>query len=237
MFVCFHTHQRFWAQLWYRSLNRDRPVSGWVGVLFNQRRSQVTTSSTLPCLGARSAVSPPAGTRILPSSETSSRTPRTWSPFLPGTPLAGRRPCRSKCVLRKVSFFLQLQFHISGSFKCRGSSAFCCVIKAFLFSFSFCVNSLLLPVTPALADLQLTTVGSDSVQVDWRGSAAGLRGYWLTWEGEQSSSRRSSLYLPPDSLSTRLTRLPPSARVCVSPIYRMARGEGLCCTAQFHSGE
>lgn len=92
-------------------------------------------------------------------------------------------------------------------------------------------------VTPALADLQLTTVGSDSVQVDWKGSVPGLRGYWLTWEGQQNSvpGQRSSLYLPPDSLSTRLTHLPPLARVCVSPIYRTARGEGLCCTAQFHS--
>uniref|UniRef100_A0A3B5KNI1 von Willebrand factor A domain-containing protein 1 n=1 Tax=Xiphophorus couchianus TaxID=32473 RepID=A0A3B5KNI1_9TELE len=94
-------------------------------------------------------------------------------------------------------------------------------------------------VTPALDDLQLTTVGSASVQVDWRGSTAGLRGYWLTWEGQQSSAANqlSSLYLPPDSLSTRLTHLPPYARVCVSPIYRTARGDGLCCTAQFHSGE
>lgn len=92
-------------------------------------------------------------------------------------------------------------------------------------------------VTPALADLQLTTVGSDSVQVDWKGSVAGLRGYWVTWEGQQTSvpGQRSSFYVPPDSLSTRLTHLPPSARVCVSPIYRTARGEGLCCTAQFQS--
>ncbi|XP_034447646.1 von Willebrand factor A domain-containing protein 1 [Hippoglossus hippoglossus] len=94
-------------------------------------------------------------------------------------------------------------------------------------------------VTPALADLQLTTVGSDSVQVDWKGSVAGVRGYWLTWEGQRGSGpvpgQPSSLYLPADSLSTRLTHIPPSARVCVSPIYRMARGEGLCCTAQFHS--
>ncbi|KAM9856374.1 von Willebrand factor A domain-containing protein 1 [Aulostomus maculatus] len=90
-------------------------------------------------------------------------------------------------------------------------------------------------VTPALADLQLTTVGSDSVQVNWKGSDTGLRGYWLTWEGQQSSAQRSSLYLPPNSLSTRLTHLPPSARVCVSPIYKTARGEGLCCTAEFHS--
>ncbi|XP_028309621.1 von Willebrand factor A domain-containing protein 1 [Gouania willdenowi] len=92
-------------------------------------------------------------------------------------------------------------------------------------------------VTPALADLQLTTVSSDSVQVNWRPSTSGLKGYWLTWEGEQNtvSGQRSALYLPPDSLSTRLTQLPPAARVCVSPIYRTARGEGLCCTAQFQS--
>lgn len=92
-------------------------------------------------------------------------------------------------------------------------------------------------VTPALADLQLTTVGSDSVQVDWKSSVGGLRGYWLTWEGQQSSlpGQSAFLYLPPDSLSTRLTHLPPATRVCVSPIYRTARGEGLCCTAQFHS--
>ncbi|KAM6929039.1 von Willebrand factor A domain-containing protein 1 isoform 1-T1 [Lycodopsis pacificus] len=91
-------------------------------------------------------------------------------------------------------------------------------------------------VTPALADLQLTTVGSDAVQVDWRSSPGSLRGYWLTWEGRQSSvPGQRSFYLPPGSLSTRLTRLPPATRVCVSPIYRTARGEGLCCTAQFNS--
>lgn len=92
-------------------------------------------------------------------------------------------------------------------------------------------------VTPALSDLQLTTVGSDSVQVDWKGSGSGLKGYWLTWEDQQNSvsAQRSTMYLPPDSLSTRLSRLPPLARVCVSPIYRSARGDGLCCTAQFHS--
>lgn len=95
------------------------------------------------------------------------------------------------------------------------------------------------PVTPALADLQLTTVGSDSVQVDWKADESSLRGYWLTWEGQESSNsgHRSSFYLPPDSQSTHLTNLPPSARVCVSPIYRTARGEGLCCTAQFDSGK
>uniref|UniRef100_A0A1A8D478 von Willebrand factor A domain-containing protein 1 n=1 Tax=Nothobranchius kadleci TaxID=1051664 RepID=A0A1A8D478_NOTKA len=92
-------------------------------------------------------------------------------------------------------------------------------------------------VTPALADLHLTTVGSDSVKVDWRGSAEGLKGYWLTWEAQQNAipSQRSSFYLPPDSLTTQLAHLPPSTRVCVSPIYQTARGEGLCCTAEFHS--
>ncbi|XP_029579136.1 von Willebrand factor A domain-containing protein 1 [Salmo trutta] len=94
-------------------------------------------------------------------------------------------------------------------------------------------------VRPALADLQLTTVGSDSVQVDWKASVDGLRGYWLTWEGQgihgSTPAPRSSLYLPSNSLSTRLTHLPPATRVCVSPIYRTARGEGLCCMAQFHS--
>ncbi|XP_057711624.1 von Willebrand factor A domain-containing protein 1 [Corythoichthys intestinalis] len=89
--------------------------------------------------------------------------------------------------------------------------------------------------TPALADLQLTTVDSNSVQVNWRGSFDGLKGYWLTWEGQQRVDQRSSFYLPPNSLSTRLTELPPSARVCVSPIYKTARGEGLCCTAKFSS--
>ncbi|XP_030624764.1 von Willebrand factor A domain-containing protein 1 [Chanos chanos] len=91
-------------------------------------------------------------------------------------------------------------------------------------------------VLPALADLQLTTVGSDSVQVQWKGGLEGLRGYWVTWEGEASlASQRSTLYLPPSTLSTVLTRVPPSARVCVSPVYKTARGEGLCCTAKFNS--
>ncbi|XP_076132300.1 von Willebrand factor A domain-containing protein 1 [Alosa pseudoharengus] len=92
-------------------------------------------------------------------------------------------------------------------------------------------------VLPALADLQLTTVGSDSVQVQWKGAEEGLRGYWVTWEGDQSrmsqAAARSTLYLPPSSLSTTLKNMPPSARVCVSPVYRTARGEGLCCTAHF----
>lgn len=96
-------------------------------------------------------------------------------------------------------------------------------------------------MTPALADLQLTTVGSDAVQVDWKaGDAGAARGYWLTWEEQQQNTiggQRSSFYMPADSRSTRLTNIPPLARVCVSPIYRTARGDGLCCTAQFHTGE
>ncbi|KAG9260719.1 von Willebrand factor A domain-containing protein 1 [Astyanax mexicanus] len=92
-------------------------------------------------------------------------------------------------------------------------------------------------VLPGLVDLQLTPVGSDSVKVDWRGhtEAAGLRGYWVRWETRQhfpsSSSSSSSRYLPAQSLSTVLTHLSPSTRVCVSPVYQTAQGEGLCCTA------
>ncbi|XP_051947464.1 von Willebrand factor A domain-containing protein 1-like [Xyrauchen texanus] len=84
-------------------------------------------------------------------------------------------------------------------------------------------------VLPALSDLQLTAVGNESVQLRWKGSADGLRGYWVTWE--RGHSQRSTLYLPPNLLSTTLTHVPHSARVCVSPVYRTARGEGLCCTA------
>ncbi|KAK2885230.1 hypothetical protein Q8A67_016067 [Cirrhinus molitorella] len=84
-------------------------------------------------------------------------------------------------------------------------------------------------VLPALSDLQLTTMGNESVQLRWRGSYDGLRGYWVTWEG--GHSQRSTLYLPPNRLSTTLNHVPSRARVCVSPVYRTARGEGLCCTA------
>ncbi|KAI2649477.1 von Willebrand factor A domain-containing protein 1 [Labeo rohita] len=84
-------------------------------------------------------------------------------------------------------------------------------------------------VLPALSDLQLTTVGNESVQLRWKGSYDGLRGYWVTWE--RGHSQRSTLYLPPNRLSTTLNHVPSRARVCVSPVYRTARGEGLCCTA------
>ncbi|CAL8253751.1 unnamed protein product [Arctogadus glacialis] len=104
---------------------------------------------------------------------------------------------------------------------------------------------------PALTDLQLTAVGGGSVQVDWRGQADGVRGYWLTWQGAAATApggRSNSLlappppapptasrYLPAGALSTRLDQLPPAARVCVSPVYRAARGDGLCCTARFNT--
>ncbi|KAK9967045.1 hypothetical protein ABG768_001465 [Culter alburnus] len=94
------------------------------------------------------------------------------------------------------------------------------------------VRGCTLEVLPPLADLKLTPVGRGSVQVDWRGQGAGLLGYWVSWKREdQLSSRSSSLFLPPHSRSTRLTELGCGSRVCVSPVYRSARGEGLCCTA------
>lgn len=89
-------------------------------------------------------------------------------------------------------------------------------------------------VVPALLDLQLSPVGRGSVQVDWRGGGEeGLMGYWVSWKNEDrpSSSSSFSRFLPPRSLSTQLTDLCNSSRVCVSPVYRSVRGEGLCCTA------
>uniref|UniRef100_A0A3B1J9S1 von Willebrand factor A domain containing 1 n=1 Tax=Astyanax mexicanus TaxID=7994 RepID=A0A3B1J9S1_ASTMX len=83
-------------------------------------------------------------------------------------------------------------------------------------------------VLPGLVDLQGHT------------EAAGLRGYWVRWETRQhfpsSSSSSSSRYLPAQSLSTVLTHLSPSTRVCVSPVYQTAQGEGLCCTAHSQTG-
>ncbi|XP_018597662.2 von Willebrand factor A domain-containing protein 1 [Scleropages formosus] len=98
-------------------------------------------------------------------------------------------------------------------------------------SVKVCTQEELLP----LADLQLSPVGGDSVQVEWKGSAGTLQGYWVTWQGANGSGLTSSRYLPPDTLSTVLTQLPARARVCVSPVYRTARGDGLCCTASFLS--
>ncbi|KAM3877778.1 von Willebrand factor A domain-containing protein 1-like [Diretmus argenteus] len=89
---------------------------------------------------------------------------------------------------------------------------------------------------PGLADLQLTPVGREGLQVKWQGHETGLRGYWLSWEREntQSSSKPSfsSMYLPPGTFSTQLTYRTPSSQVCVSPVYSSGRGHGICCTAQ-----
>ncbi|RXN23298.1 von Willebrand factor A domain-containing 1-like protein [Labeo rohita] len=85
-----------------------------------------------------------------------------------------------------------------------------------------------------LAGLRLTPTGWGSVQVEWEGQGAGLLGYWLSWKNEDqpSSSSSSSLYLPPHSQSTVLTGVGRRGRVCVSPVYAHARGEGLCCTSE-----
>ncbi|XP_023269957.1 von Willebrand factor A domain-containing protein 1 [Seriola lalandi dorsalis] len=90
---------------------------------------------------------------------------------------------------------------------------------------------------PALADLQLTPVGRQEVQVAWQAHQEGLKGYWLNWERENThrSSSKSSVYLSAASQSTRLTHLAPSSRVCVSPVYSSGLGDGLCCTAESHT--
>ncbi|KAM9443664.1 von Willebrand factor A domain-containing protein 1-like [Clarias gariepinus] len=94
-------------------------------------------------------------------------------------------------------------------------------------------------VHPALHNLRLRQMGYNSVKVDWtiQEQGAGLQGYWVKWEtgAHSSSSSSSSRYMPAQSLSTVLTHLNPMTRVCVSPVYRMARGEGLCCTTHTHT--
>ncbi|KAG8007809.1 von Willebrand factor A domain-containing protein 1 [Nibea albiflora] len=87
---------------------------------------------------------------------------------------------------------------------------------------------------PALADLQLTQVQHQEVQVAWHGHQEGLMGYWLSWERQNSYT--SSVYLHPSSHSTRLTHFTPGSRVCVSPVYSSGRGDGICCTAERHTG-
>ncbi|XP_069393421.1 von Willebrand factor A domain-containing protein 1-like isoform X2 [Paralichthys olivaceus] len=93
---------------------------------------------------------------------------------------------------------------------------------------------------PALADLQLTPVQHQEVQVAWKAHQEGLKGYWLKWENtnshassskSSSKSSFSSVYLSPSSHSTRLTHLSPGSQVCVSPVYSSGLGDGLCCTA------
>lgn len=94
---------------------------------------------------------------------------------------------------------------------------------------------------PALADIQLTPVEPQEVQVAWLANQEGLKGYWLSWERENhqmfaSTPSVSSMYLPAASRSTRLTHLAPSSRVCVSPVYSSSRGGGICCTAESRTG-
>lgn len=94
---------------------------------------------------------------------------------------------------------------------------------------------------PGIHDLRLTAMGFDSVKVDWTTpeQGTGLQGYWVKWEtGERSPSLfSSSRFVSAPSLSTVLTHLNPTTRVCVSPVYRMARGEGLCCTTHTYTGK
>ncbi|XP_040058937.2 von Willebrand factor A domain-containing protein 1 [Gasterosteus aculeatus] len=90
---------------------------------------------------------------------------------------------------------------------------------------------------PALTDLQLTQSGRQEIRVAWQ-AQEGLQGYWLSWEAGSSYGLNpsvSSAYLPPTSLSTRLTHLAPHGRVCVSPVYSSGRGDRLCCTATSHT--
>ncbi|XP_047439494.1 von Willebrand factor A domain-containing protein 1-like [Mugil cephalus] len=91
----------------------------------------------------------------------------------------------------------------------------------------------------ALADLQLAPVERQEVQVTWQAYQEGLKGYWVSWERENSPSSKSSVsstYLPPTTRSTRLTNLAPSSRVCVTPVYSSGRGDGICCTASTQRG-
>lgn len=112
-----------------------------------------------------------------------------------------------------------------------------------LYEFHWTTLKVFLPAAalPALADLQLTPVQRQEVRVAWRGHQKGLKGYWLSWERENSLSSSSkpsisSVYLPPTSHSMQLTHIAPSSRVCVSPVYSSGRGEGICCTAERHTG-
>ncbi|XP_069009417.1 LOW QUALITY PROTEIN: von Willebrand factor A domain-containing protein 1-like [Embiotoca jacksoni] len=93
---------------------------------------------------------------------------------------------------------------------------------------------------PALVDLQLSPVERqvDEVQAAWRSHQEGLKGFWVSWEtgDSHSSPSQTSFYLPASAWSTRLTRLSPSGRVCVSPLYSSGRGDGICCTARTPAG-
>ena len=90
-------------------------------------------------------------------------------------------------------------------------------------------------VLPALEDLLLTSLEGGRIEVKWRAHSRGqetLRGYWLRWEMEDSMGllTSSSMNVSAGTVSTELAHVTPGSRVCVSPIYRAGRGDGLCCT-------
>lgn len=100
---CPVTHQRCWAQSWWQSLNPEQPVFASAGALFSHRWSQATSLNILPCPGASSAPRRYTEHRTLHCWETSNRVRHTWSPLRPDMPQARRKPCLSKCALKKVS--------------------------------------------------------------------------------------------------------------------------------------
>ncbi|CAL8381862.1 unnamed protein product [Boreogadus saida] len=92
---------------------------------------------------------------------------------------------------------------------------------------------------PALEDLLLTPLDGAGVEARWRapsGQQVSLRGYWLSWvAGTPAGPWTSMSYMQvgAGTLSAQLANVAGGgcARVCVSPVYRSGRGDGLCCTA------
>ncbi|CAG5981129.1 unnamed protein product [Menidia menidia] len=97
---------------------------------------------------------------------------------------------------------------------------------------------------PALVDLQLAPVEghvAQEMQAAWQAHTVGLEGFWVSLETKNyqppfAEPSKSTMYLPSSTSSVRLTRLAPSSRVCVFPVYRSGRGEGICCAAGAHGG-
>ncbi|XP_050930324.1 von Willebrand factor A domain-containing protein 1 isoform X2 [Lates calcarifer] len=74
---------------------------------------------------------------------------------------------------------------------------------------------------PALTDLRLTPVERQEVQVTWQANQEGLKGYWLSWERENShmsSSKSSCLSVPYFTFDTAHTPCPEQPSVCVSSL-------------------
>lgn len=97
-------------------------------------------------------------------------------------------------------------------------------------------------VLPALVELQLTPAENQEVQIVWTAPREeGLKGFWLKWDrksykSSSSNSYSSSIYLSPSTRSMRLRDVRPGGRVCVSPVYSSGQGDGVCCTANNHTG-